>query len=82
MCVLLVSGFKPLLFQTGQLVCRYSKVKNLGPPETQSPGELGAATIVGSAAFNLLSISAVCMASVPKGEVRGISQLKVRGGTS
>eukprot|EP00227_Mantoniella_beaufortii_P022194 CAMPEP_0197582806 /NCGR_PEP_ID=MMETSP1326-20131121/5910_1 /TAXON_ID=1155430 /ORGANISM="Genus nov. species nov., Strain RCC2288" /LENGTH=890 /DNA_ID=CAMNT_0043146937 /DNA_START=391 /DNA_END=3063 /DNA_ORIENTATION=- len=52
-------------------------VSNLGDPEKQSPGELGAATIVGSAAFNLLVISAVCMVSVPKGEVRGISNLKV-----
>ena len=52
-------------------------VKNLGPADKQNPGELGAATIVGSASFNLLSISAVCMASVPKGEVRKISQLKV-----
>ena len=51
--------------------------KNLGPPEKQNPGELGAATIVGSAAFNLLCISAVCVASVPKGEVRAISNLKV-----
>ena len=59
------------------LLAVFETVKNLGPPEKQSPGELGAATIVGSAAFNLLSISAVCMASVPKGEVRKISQLKV-----
>jgi hypothetical protein len=42
-------------------------------------GELGAATIVGSAAFNLLFISAVCMLSVPKGEVRRISNLKAGG---
>ena len=59
------------------LLAVFETVKNLGPPEKQSPGELGAATIVGSASFNLLSISAVCMASVPKGEVRKISQLKV-----
>ena len=52
-------------------------MSNLGDPEKQNPGELGAATIVGSAAFNLLAISAVCMVSVPKGEVRGISNLKV-----
>lgn len=59
------------------LLAVFETVKNLGPPDKQSPGELGAATIVGSAAFNLLSISAVCMASVPKGETRSISQLKV-----
>ena len=29
-------------------------------------GELGPGTIVGSAAFNLLCISAVCVAGVPK----------------
>jgi len=55
----------------------YETCKNLGPPDQQNPGELGAATIVGSASFNLLAISAVCMISVPKGEIRRISQLKV-----
>lgn len=56
----------------------YETCKNLVPKgEVQKPGELGAATIVGSASFNLLAISAVCMLSVPKGEVRKISQLKV-----
>jgi solute carrier family 8 (sodium/calcium exchanger) len=33
-------------------------------------GELGPGTIVGSAAFNLLCISAVCVGGVPKGETR------------
>jgi hypothetical protein len=33
------------------------------------PGELGPSTIVGSAAFNMLVISAVSIASVPTGEV-------------
>uniref|UniRef100_A0A7S0SLH6 Calx-beta domain-containing protein n=1 Tax=Mantoniella antarctica TaxID=81844 RepID=A0A7S0SLH6_9CHLO len=59
------------------LLAVFETVKNLGPPEKQNPGELGAATIVGSAAFNLLAISSVCMMSVPKGEVRRISNLKV-----
>ncbi len=31
---------------------------------------LGPGTIVGSAAFNLLGISAVCIAGIPKGETR------------
>jgi len=56
----------------------FETCKNLVPKgEVQKPGELGAATIVGSASFNLLAISAVCMLSVPAGEVRRISQLKV-----
>ena len=33
-------------------------------------GELGPSTIVGSAAFNLLVISAVCVTAIPKGEGR------------
>ena len=31
-------------------------------------GELGPSTIVGSAAFNLLCISAVCVTAIPRGE--------------
>ena len=31
---------------------------------------LGPSTIVGSAAFNLLAISAVCIAGIPDGETR------------
>ena len=38
-------------------------------------GELGPGTIVGSAAFNLLAISAVCVIGVPKGETRRIEQV-------
>ena len=38
-------------------------------------GELGPGTIVGSAAFNLLAISAVCVIGVPKGETRRIDQV-------
>jgi solute carrier family 8 (sodium/calcium exchanger) len=38
-------------------------------------GELGPGTIVGSAAFNLLAISAVCVVGVPKGETRRIDQV-------
>jgi len=45
--------------------------------DTQQPGELGPSTIVGSAAYNLLIIIAVCMISVPDGEVRAISELPV-----
>lgn len=40
-------------------------------------GDLGAGTIVGSAAFNLLVISAVCICAIPDGEVRKIKQTKV-----
>jgi len=45
----------------------------LGKP----PGRLGPSTIVGSAAFNLLAITAVCMLSVPEGQVRRITELPV-----
>jgi solute carrier family 8 (sodium/calcium exchanger) len=40
-------------------------------------GPLGAGTIVGSAAFNLLVISAVCVLAIPDGEVRFIQQVPV-----
>jgi len=40
-------------------------------------GDLGAGTIVGSAAFNLLVISAVCVCAIPDGEVRYIKQTTV-----
>lgn len=39
--------------------------------------DLGPATIVGSAAFNLLIITAVCIASIPRGETRRIDNLRV-----
>lgn len=45
-------------------------------------GELGPSTIVGSAAFNLLCITAVCIVSIEKGEVRKISAIKVYGVTA
>ena len=45
--------------------------------EAQDPGELGASTIVGSAAFNLLAISSVCVLSVPEGESRRIEEFSV-----
>jgi len=38
---------------------------------------LGPSTIVGSAAFNLLAISAVCIAGIPDGETRRIKQFPV-----
>ena len=40
-------------------------------------GELGPSTIVGSAAFNLLVISAVCVTAIPKGEGRLIKDRSV-----
>lgn len=40
-------------------------------------GELGPSTIVGSAAFNLLCITAICIVAIPAGEVRRIKSLKV-----
>lgn len=40
-------------------------------------GPLGAGTIVGSAAFNLLMISAACVLSIPDGEVRYIKEMHV-----
>jgi len=40
-------------------------------------GDLGAGTIVGSAAFNLLMISAVCVCAIPEGEIRFIKETHV-----
>mmetsp|Transcript_16001 Transcript_16001/g.35810 ORF Transcript_16001/g.35810 Transcript_16001/m.35810 type:complete len:776 (-) Transcript_16001:78-2405(-) len=40
-------------------------------------GDLGPSTIIGSAAFNLLCISAVCVMAIPDGEVRFIKNLSV-----
>jgi hypothetical protein len=40
-------------------------------------GELGPGTIVGSAAFNLLAITAVCIVGIPKGETRRIDMIIV-----
>ena len=40
-------------------------------------GELGPGTIVGSAAFNLMAISAVCVYGIPNGETRRIDQIGV-----
>lgn len=45
-------------------------------------GELGPSTIVGSAAFNLFVISAVCIMSIPNDEDRRIRSLRVFGITS
>eukprot|EP00440_Ansanella_granifera_P055237 gb/GFBE01059879.1/.p1 GENE.gb/GFBE01059879.1/~~gb/GFBE01059879.1/.p1 ORF type:complete len:846 (+),score=191.75 gb/GFBE01059879.1/:1-2538(+) len=45
-------------------------------------GDLGPSTIVGSAAFNLLMIIAVCIISIPTGEVRRIKELQVYGVTA
>lgn len=43
----------------------------------KEPGKLGPSTIVGSAAFNLLAISSVCVISIPTGEYRSIDELTV-----
>ncbi|XP_069124879.1 sodium/calcium exchanger 3-like isoform X2 [Argopecten irradians] len=40
-------------------------------------GELGPGTIVGSAAFNLFAITAVCLVGIPTGQVRRISNIGV-----
>lgn len=40
-------------------------------------GDLGPGTIVGSAAFNLFGIIAICIIAVPNGEVRRIKHLRV-----
>ncbi|XP_076456318.1 sodium/calcium exchanger Calx-like [Babylonia areolata] len=40
-------------------------------------GELGPGTIVGSAAFNLFVITALCIVSVPKGEGRRLKNMRV-----
>ena len=48
-------------------------VSNLG----STPGELGPSTIVGSAAFNLLVISAVSIIAVPSGSIKKIDDLGV-----
>jgi len=40
-------------------------------------GALGPGTIVGSAAFNLMCISGICIMSVPNGEVRRVELIKV-----
>ncbi|GFR95839.1 sodium/calcium exchanger [Elysia marginata] len=45
-------------------------------------GSLGPGTIVGSAAFNLLFISAICIYAIPEGEIRRISSVKVFGVTA
>ncbi|BFZ17830.1 hypothetical protein BsWGS_20869 [Bradybaena similaris] len=45
-------------------------------------GALGPGTIVGSAAFNLLIISAICIYCIPEGEIRRIASVKVFGVTA
>ncbi|XP_052770198.1 sodium/calcium exchanger 2-like isoform X2 [Mya arenaria] len=45
--------------------------------ESFMAGPLGPGTIVGSAAFNLMCITGICVISVPKGEVRKIDLIKV-----
>ena len=43
-------------------------------------GDLGPATIVGSASFNMLVIIAVCMVSIPVGEDRRIKDRRASDG--
>lgn len=45
-------------------------------------GELGPSTIVGSAAFNLLVIIAVCVMAIPSPDVRHLKAIKVFGVTA
>ncbi|XP_077490195.1 sodium/calcium exchanger 3-like [Amblyomma americanum] len=45
-------------------------------------GDLGPGTIVGSAAFNLLVITAVCVVAIPPNETRSIRMIKVFGITA
>ena len=45
-------------------------------------GELGPSTIVGSAAFNLMVIIAVCISALPNGETRTLKHLGVFGVTA
>lgn len=40
-------------------------------------GPLGPATIVGSAAFNLLIITSVCILALPPGETKKVHRMKV-----
>merc|ERR1719454_1354047 len=40
-------------------------------------GELGPSTIVGSAAFNLLVITAVCISAIPAPDIRKVDQVEV-----
>ena len=46
------------------------------------PGELGPGTIVGSASFNLLVITAICINVIPDGETRRIKEINVFACTS
>lgn len=45
--------------------------------EGMNSGELGPSTIVGSAAFNLMIITAICIVCLPPGETRSLKQLGV-----
>lgn len=46
------------------------------------PGQLGPGTIVGSASFNLLVITAICINVIPDGETRRIKEINVFACTS
>ena len=46
------------------------------------PGDLGPGTIVGSASFNLLVITAICIYVIPEGESRRIKEINVFAVTS
>ncbi|KAK7113071.1 sodium/calcium exchanger 3-like [Littorina saxatilis] len=49
---------------------------------TFESGELGPGTIVGSAAFNLFMITAICILSIPNGESRRLKNMRVFGVTA
>lgn len=55
-----------------------SVIETLNHDFKSEPGDLGPGTIVGSAAFNLLFITAVCIIGVPKGQTRRIAIYNVR----
>ena len=59
-----------------QLLRQQLPMRHADPREFASL-QLGPSTIVGSAAFNLLMILAICVTALPEGETRKISQLGV-----
>ena len=52
-------------------------INTLSTLDADQPGQLGAATIVGSASFNLLVVTAVCIVAPPPGELRRVSSIRV-----
>ena len=58
------------------LLATWESIKNLGRDTSNDDG-LGTFTIIGSAAFNLLIITAICIMSVPTPETKYIQELGV-----